>query len=722
MKPRCQAPRLLFALLLTFAVAAPMEARTDLSSRSTLVETYGRVPMSFEVNRGQAPADVRFVSRGIGYTVYLTGSSALLTLQTPEKAQTATVGMEIAGANRDPKVAALDELATRSNYLLGVDPRGWRTDVPNYARVKYHEVYPGIDLEYYGNHQQLEYDFALAPGADPDLITLRFTGVDSMRVDERGNLVLSAAGKELQFIEPFVYQLRHGKREQIAGAYRLLGASDVGFEIGPYDPLRSLVIDPVALVYSSFLGDEAFDTGHGIAVDKSGSAYVVGQTNSAAYPLKGPYDSTLSGCCDIVVTKLDSKGTSILYSTFLGGSSSDNGYSIGVDSNGRAFLTGYTSSTDFPVTPSAFDQTYNGSATDVVVVELNASGSALLYSTFLGGTTGNQVGLGIAGAGDIVFVTGYTAASDFPLKNQAQNDKAGEDAFVAAFNVTGAGVKSLLWSTYLGGNGTDDGNAIATRNGTRVWVTGNTSSTDFKTKKDFQQNQPGTDAFLTLFNGNGQILKSSYLGGNGLDTGFGVALDSAGNAYVTGVTDSTNFPFTAGAFDATCCTGGFANAFVTKVDSFFVPSRSTYLGGSDGYQHGRGITVHPTGNVVVAGYTVATDFPVTPDAYDSDCGSDGACDPGACLGLACTDVFLSVLSADLKNLVYSTYFGGSGGDENTGGNVVAVGPGGGICLTGTTDAGDFPHAPATVFDALCGNDGSCNSEKDGFVSKFSFSP
>src|SRR5438445_703660 len=397
----------LFPFLVGFAcpaTAAP-EARVS--------ETYGKLPLHFQANRGQTHEDVRFLARGPGYSLFLTPTEAVLTLMKPESSArkpaahgkseprgpaTGTVlRMTFAGANPEPRVTGLEELPRKANYFIGNDRAKWRTNVPTYAKVQYREVYPGIDLVYYGNQQQLEYDFVVRPGANPNRIVLGFEGADRLEVDAQGDLVLHTAAGPIRQRKPVIYQEVGGVRKEIPGGYVLSGPQQVSFQLAAYDQSRPLVIDPV-LVYSTYLGGSDRDAGLGIAVDAAGNAYVTGQTSSTNFPTTaGAFQTAFGGGfrdIDAFVTKLNSTGSALVYSTYLGGSCFDDGHGIAVDAAGNAYVTGRTCSTNFPTTAGAFQTTFGG-VNDASVTKINSTGSALVYSTYLAGR-GADNALGIA--------------------------------------------------------------------------------------------------------------------------------------------------------------------------------------------------------------------------------------------------------------------------------------------------------------------------------------
>ncbi len=566
-------------------------ANTPAANKLQVVEAYGKLPLSFEANEGQTDNRVDFLSRGSGYTLFLTPTEAVLALRkpvasnrprrdngTPRNAEaeqapaapTAVLRMKLVGANPSPRVTGLEELPGKSNYFLGNDPDKWHTDVPNYARVQYQDVYPGVDLVYYGNQRQLEYDLVVAPGADPDAIALSFDGVEKLRIDAQGDLVLETAGGEIRQHKPLVYQEVDGIRREIAGSYVLNGGYQVGFQVAAYDAGKPLIIDPV-LVYSTYLGGSARDRGRGIAVDAAGNAYVTGTTKSTDFPTANAFQAAFAGNIsddDTFVTKLNTAGNALVYSTYLGGSSFDNGEGIAVDAAGNAYVTGDTESTDFP-TVSPFQPTFAFGVVDAFVTKLNTAGSALVYSTYLGGNGLDQgAGIAVDTSGN-AYVTGLTRSGDFPTASPFQASSATSgDVFVTKLNASGS---ALVYSTYLGGSGVENrfGGGIAVDAAGNAYVTGVTESADFPTANPIQPaHGGGRDAFVTKLNAAGNALVySTYLGGSGNDDGNAIAVDTSGSAYVTGNTDSTNFP-TASPFQAT--KAGSSDAFIVKISDVAV--------------------------------------------------------------------------------------------------------------------------------------------------------
>src|SRR6267154_3700134 len=721
---------ILFAFFAGFVL--PAAAATD----ARLSESYGRLPLQFEANRGQTDKHVHFLSRGPGYSLYLTAGETVLVLAKPNPdarhdarapIKSVALRMSLVGAARKPVVSGLDEQSGKANYFIGKDPAKWHTNVPTYAKVHYQNVYPGIDLLYYGNQRQLEYDFVVAPGADPKKIVLAFKGADKVQIDARGGLVLRAAGGDIRQHKPVVYQEIDGVRQEIEGGYVRKGAGRVGFKVAAYDTSRPLIIDPV-LAYSTYLGGtnaespgEVFVFAQavpgrfiGVAVDAAGNAYITGATKSLDFPTtSGAFQTTLSrdphfkfgpGGQDVFVTKLNSTGSGLVYSTYLGGMFSDHGSGIAVDADGNAYVTGTTASFDFPTTPLAFQRTGDAnSAYNAFVTKLNPSGSALVYSTYLGG--GFNQGFGIAvDTGGNAYVTGE-AHNVFPTTPGAfktSNIDFGTDAFVTKLNPIGSG---LVYSTFLGGrSGNETGYGIAVDAGGNIYVTGVTSSINFPvTPGAFQTVSGGNDdAFVTKLNpaggGPADLVYSTYLGCSGFDNGLGIAVDnsSSPNAYVTGYTDSSDFPTTTGAFQT--IPGGGEDAFVTKLNPVGSGSAdlaySTYLGGS-GSDRGYKIAVdaQPNPNAYVTGITSSTDFP-TAGALQTTSG-----------GLS--DAFVTRLNPTASGLVYSTYLGGTGGDQGLG---IAVDGSCNAYVTGMTFSSDFPTTAGAFQPAFGGF-------SDAFVAK-----
>jgi hypothetical protein len=704
------------------------------ATQAHFVEAYGKLPLSFEANQGQTDARVNFLSRGPGYTLFLTSDETVLVLRKPSavsnqlsvsgnseleprnwKSETRYVSsvlrLKLIGTNPAAHASGLDELPGKSNYFLGNDPKKWRTNVPNYAKVKYENVYPGIDLVYYGKESggrnqesevrsqesvgsstrresgsQLEYDFVVSPGADPRAIRLAIDGAQKMEIDASGDLVLRSEAGPVRLHKPQVYQPTNSRdtgpnsqftihnSELLDGRYILLADNRIGFEVPNYDKSRPLIIDPV-LSYSTYLGGSDSDHGFGIAVDVASNAYIVGITSSSDFPTKNAYQGYLRGAPDVFVAKIDpsqSGSASLIYSTYLGGGGGDWGTSIAVDPVGNAYITGRTNSGDFPTTLGTFQGSPHGYWQNAFVTKLGTSGSNLVYSTYLGGGS-SQEGRGIAvDTFGNAYVTGATDSGDFPTTAGAyQSTQAGAaEAFLTKFNSTGTG---LLYSTFLGGTGSENYDywtwyepsaALAVDSAGMAYVTGFTSSADFPTTAGVFQPSlgGGFDIFVAKLNpaasGASSLVYSTYLGGMDNEYGWGIAVDAAGSAWVAGNAGATGFvakldpnastitcsasPAPGGAIYAVALdSGGNAyaagtvipggapapDAFVAKLNSSCEKIYTKTFGGSS-EDKALGVAADAAGNVYVAGWTVSSDFPTTAGAYDTSCGTDGQCNGG----------------------------------------------------------------------------------------------
>jgi hypothetical protein len=691
--------------------ASPLAAGPGTPTQARVAEAYGRLPLSFEANEGQVDKAVKFLSRGQGYTLFLTPAEAVLSLRGPQH-ETALVHMRMAGGRRAPRVVGLDPQVTRSNYFPGNDPRRWHTGVSHYARVRYEGVYPGIDLVYRGNQRQLEYDFVIAAGADPGRIRLAFQGVDALKIGTQGELVMHTAQGDLVQQPPVLYQEVEEKRQPVEGHYILRNGHQVGFAVGRYDRGRPLIIDPV-LAYSTFLGGSGGDEILALAVDGAGNAYVTGFTDSATFPgVNGGsiQPAYAGGGDDAFVTKINPTGTAILYSTFLGGSGNETGFAIAVDSAGNAYITGNTSSTTFPgVGAGSIQPTYGGGDTDVFVTKINAAGSAIVYSTFLGGSDAEWgLGIGIDGAGN-AYVTGFTNSTTFPGVNGSSIQPASSgggapvDAFVTKINPAGT---AIAYSTFLGGSGAEAAYAIAVDAAGNAYVTGYTNSSTFPgvNGSSIQPANGGglDDAFVTKINPAGTaIVYSTFLGNSGFDVGSGIAVDSAGNAYITGYTTSTTLPGV-NTSSIQAANGGGSNpydAFVTKINPAGTAIvYSTFLGNS-GFDVGLGIAVDGAGDAYVTGGTDSTTFPGV-NATSIQPANAGS-----------TDAFVTKINPTGTAIVYSTFLGGSGtgGDQGRG---IAVDGAGNTYVAGITNSATFPGVDGSSLQPANGG-----SSFDGFVTK-----
>jgi hypothetical protein len=680
---------------------------------SNRTESRGRASVSFEANSGQADPSARFILRSPHYTLYLSPAEAVLSpkpggANRTKAAVTSNVGtgfpadclrMQIVDANPDSRLHGLDQLPGRTNYFGGRDPDRWRTNVPSYSRVKYDNVYNGVDLVFHGSQQQLEYDFEVAAGADPNQIRLRFDGSDDVAIEPGGDFVVRVPGAELRQQKPIIYQVINGEKRFVEGRYvihrdeavesRIRDRSHVasvsnrhaeqnerralvGFQIGAYDHSRPLVIDPI-LQYSTYFGGGGSEEGTGIAVDASGNTYVTGLTDSVDFPLANPSQANLGGGQqDAFVSKLDPSGQ-LIYSTYIGGNGKDNSNAIAVDAAGNAYVTGFTDSTNFPVRNAL--QERNKGAFNAFVTKLSPTG-VILNSTLLGGSV-SDFGSGIAvDASGNVYAAGISTSPDFPFVAGIQQAPGGlVDGYVAKIDTSGR----LVYSTLLGGAGIDAVTGIAADSQGSIYLTGLTSSTDFKTENAEQPALGGGvfDAFVMKLSSSGaQVVYSTYLGGSGEDRAFRIVVDSEGNAYITGDTDSADFP-TVNALQPT--KSGTADAFVAKLNpTGSALLYSTYLGGN-GIDGATALAVDSAGEAHVTGFTNSNDFPTVDPIQTVNRGG-------------VFDAFVSKLSRSGSALEYSTYLGGSGSDA---GFCVALEPGSDLFVLGLTDSVDFPTMNAS---------------------------
>ena len=762
----------------TFLAAQnPSPAKSISPTKPRAVATYGSLPLSFEANQGQSDPRVRFLSRGSGYSLFLTGEGAVLALGNPgdcspshgqngiqqkpivrdhpaidrgscsdgfEPSQDVVRMNLVGGAIKGHTVKATgeDQLPGKVNYFLGNDPKRWRANLPTYAKVRYSGVYPGVDLIYYGNQRQLEYDFVIAPGANASRIRLQFTAGKQPRIDASGSLVLDGAQGITAFHKPLVYQDETGQRRAISGSFHLMANNTVGFTLGSYDHSRPLIIDPV-LVYSTYLGGSGTngngDQGNGIAVDSAGSAYIVGSTFSLDFPVTVDAHQSVNYAAaghssTAFVSKLNAAGSALVYSTYLGGSGADFGYGIAVDSANNAYVTGATYSTDFPVTCDAFQSANPSTATSTTtattgfVTKLNSTGNGLAYSTYLGGQ-GNQaspahgdVSQAIAvGANGNAYVAGYTWSANFPVTDAAfqpdfHGDASVSNAFVTELNATGT---ALEYSTYLGGSGSsgagDYGNALALDAAGDAFVAGSTASSDFPVTSDAYQTilNGSSNAFVAELNpaGTGQVY-STYIGGSGSDGAQAIAVDGSGFAYVAGNTNSSNFPTTSRALEGSgVATLGYFTAWAQVASAAFAAklsqdgsslAYSTYLEGVatsvGGIVVDNAGNAYLTGNAITLGEGYFGGFLPTPDALPTPSGAFSA--------------FAVKLDPEAATLSYATLLGGNSTDS---GNAVALDSSGNLYVTGAANSTNFPTTVGTFQTA---NNAADVGVSNAFVSKF----
>ncbi len=680
--------------------------------------------ISFEANAGQVDPSFQFVARGGAMSVYLAeGGVASLDLRSVTGASAGVVkAMLVGGATARAEAVAEEPLSGRINYLLGNDPSKWVHDVPTFGRVRYRSVYPGIDLVYYGSQGRLEHDFIVTPGADPRRIRMRLAGIDGMEVDASGDATLKVGTQSVTWKKPMLYQSIAGLRRRVEGRYRVESNTELGFEVGVYDPLRPLIIDPV-VIYSTYIGRGGNETASRLALDNNGNAYLIGVSTDNSYPTTPGAGSLTppSSRGNIVVTKLNANATELVYSTILGGAGIDLGLGIAVDAQGSVYLTGSTTSEDFPTTPGVFQRVYgkpagefakaNGGLGDCFVTRLNSAGNAISFSTYLGGNVLDACSaIALDPAGNI-YVTGATNSANFPsTEGSFQRAYRGgrdsypilksSDGFVAKFNNSGT---QLLYATFFGGNGEEAGAAIAVDADGNAYVTGATNSTfGFPlTATAPQTRYSGSggngevalgDAFILKFDRTGSnLVYGTLLGGSRDDVAFGIAVDKQGAAYITGSTLSTDFPTTAvarqGNYRGQSVTAGWfaGDAFVAKLNPAGTAwEYSTYLGGTAD-DRGTNIVVQDDGSAWIVGHTLSNDFWRTEDATQRQYAGDRQNE-----FYGSGDVFLSHLNPTGQTLLFSTYLGGQGNEWALG---LAADNRGSIYVAGGTSSLDFPTTP-----------------------------
>ena len=715
--------------------------------KANAVENYGKLPLSFERNQGQSNKAVKFLSRGKGYTLFLTPTEAVFSLRNTEN-KTPALRMKLVCADEKAQLSGEQELQGKVNYLIGNDRSQWRTGIPTFRNVRYDDVWPGVDMLWYGTQTELEYDFVINPGTEVSTVRLAFEGAEKMRLDDEGNLMIESNGEEVQHLAPVVYQDLEDGRVSVAGKYVIKETNEIGFEVGDYDHSKPLVIDPV-LIYSSYIGGDQFDNAFAVAADANGQAYIAGDTLSSetTFPLRNAIQDKQFDQMAFI-TKLNAAGTDVLYSTFLGDTSTIEGECVGslcgtqirgiaVAADGKISVTGALinsqNKSDFPVTDNAFQK--NGfclgicsyeriRGADAFVTLLSADGSQLLYSTFFGGSgefaTDRAADFGNAIAIDEanhIYITGDTSSNNLATKHAFQwsrhSEFAGFDAFIAVFDPFATrGNDTLLYSSYYGGDGDESGKGIAVDINHNAYIVGSTASTDLKTTSPVSVPLQGTfqgggfDGFVakidTKSDGNSSLTYSTYFGGNINDRVEAVAVDAQQRAYITGASNSSpaSFPLK-NAFDSTQTNG---EAFVAKLNAdgttlFYC----SFLGGnnantSNDGEEGLSLAIDFGGNVYVTGRTTSgASFPSVQPLPANQQGT---------AFLAKIEATISATTA--PRLLYSTTFGGPGAR----GEGIALDPKGNVYLAGITTDGLITTAKA--FDTTFNG-----GESDAFIAKFS---
>ncbi len=719
-----------------------------IGTNETINKSYTAIPLNFIPNKGQIDTKAKFYLKGNSYEFYFTPQEAALSFssQTTNEKKGVTLALQFLHANPDVKIEGLSKASGKINYFAGKDKSKWITDLPIYEKIIYRELWKDIDLVFYSKDNALKYDLILHPGASIEDIKLTYRGSKGISLDDKGNLQVHNELGILIDESPISYQEVQDKRVMVESIFKIKKQKDGGeyfsFELlEDYLPSYSLIIDP-GLVFSTFLGGLVLDVGTneanklGIAVDKEGNVYVAGGTVSPSYPVTlGAFQEVSFNREDFnttaYITKLNSDGSGLIYSTFLGGSMSDEARSIAIDSMGNAYVTGETSSSDFPVTLGAFQEDFPGmDSSSAFAAKLSPDGSQLIYSTFLGGSNDDE-GTGIAV--DIygnAYVAGETASPDFPITLGAfQEDfpsffnpveppdedegmklqqNTVDSVFVAKLSTDGS---SLIYSTFLGGSEDDEALDIAVDDMGNAYITGETASPDFPTTLGaFQEIYAGNgdDVFVTKLNSDGSaLIYSTFIGGSGDDEANTIAIDKMGNAYVGGETTSRDFPVTLGAFQVEFLTetefdedAGFVaklNADGSKLiySTFLNGSRFAVNGRVIGDNEVQGIAVDDEGNAYVTGLTNSPNFPVTLGAFEEKFQGSRTDEPVIDFG----DAFIAKLGPDGTILLYSTFLGGSGDDFARN---LAIDKDGNVYVVGYTTSPDFPVTLGAFDDTFRG--------------------
>jgi hypothetical protein len=675
------------------------------------------MPLYFIPNEGQLDARVAYYLQGKDKTIYFASEGLTYVLNgrrvsdrnEPENPSRFALKLDFVGANTNVRPSGEERTGAVISYFKG-KPEEWKAGLPTYAKIIYKDLWPGIDLAYYGTVDKLKYEFIVHPGSDPSLIRLAYRGASAVEVNGEGRLEIRTPAGGFEDDEPVGYQKTDGDRADVELRYRLEEQAATqsfiyGFEVGAYDRTKPLVLDPAVLVYCGYIGGVNYDEGRGIAVDGAGNAYIIGVTYSTqtTFPVKVGPDLTFNDNWDAFVAKINTSSAALVYCGYIGGSGADDGFGIAVDGYGNAYITGYahSSETTFPVKVGP-DLTFNGGEDDAFVAKVNASGTALVYCGYIGGSD-NDGGRDIAvdGAGN-AYVTGltYSTQTTFPVIGGPYRTFSGKcDAFVAKVNPAGA---ALVYCGYIGGSGTDYGNGIAVDHYGNAYITGPTESDPgtfpVKVGPDLTFNGGDWDVFVAEVDSTGTALVyCGYVGGSSIERGYGIAVDGAGNAYITGSTESTEttFPVAVGP-DLT--RNGPVNAFVAKVNSAGTALvYCGYIGGSS-LDYGFDIAVDGYGNAYITGEAMSsqTTFPVK-------VGPDLTFNGGA------TDAFVAKVDSTGAALVYCGYIGGSKIEHGYG---IAVDREGNAYVTGRTNS-DQVTFPVKVGPDLTFNGG----DWDVFVAK-----
>ncbi len=703
---------LALAVGICLAHAIPGRAGSPALPRQTSLRRSYALPLSFEANQGQMDSAVKYVARGDGYTLFLTSDATVLGLRgagTTLGNGTEWLRMRLQGAAADAVVGGDAPVGATSNYFVGNDRSKWRTNIPNFSRVRYQQVYPGVDVVYYGHEGRLENDFEVSPGTNPNVIAWELDGAQNVRIDSTGDLILTVGGNKVRLHQPIAYQADGTQRREVPVRYHLNGQK-VSFSLGNYDRRQKLVIDPL-LTYSTYLGGSGGDSAYSVAVDASNDVFVTGITASTNFPFSASEFQTVNaGDGDVFITQFNPAGNGIIFSTFLGGTGTDTPAQI-LLSLGSIFLVGSTTSNNFPTTANVFQPDYSGNQ-DAFLTEMKLDGTALIYSTYIGGT-GADFGTAVAvDSSGNAYVTGSTQSTDFPTKNPIQLGNVGQaDAFVTEVGSQG----TLMYSTYLGGTQNDYATGIAVTTAGDVIISGYTYSSNYPTQNALQSTlSGGSDLFVTKFTpGSATLLFSTYLGGSSIDRSWAMAVDSGENIYLTGDTQSPDFPVTPNSYQSTL--GGTDNVFLVKLtQGASAVTFSTFFGGAASDQ-ASAITLDATNNIYLTGFTESGNFPLI-DPFQHSLGLSGAgnCGSSNLLNvptLLCSDAFVAKF-APSGLPVFSSFLGGLGNDAGQG---IAVDTTGSIYVVGGTASPNFP-ATSNAYQWLYQG---VNSGTNAFLTKIS---
>lgn len=706
---------LLFALFSLTVLAVPFRSSYAAEAEPGVLDLSG-MPLAFIANEGQTDPDVAYHVSNSSGSLFFTPREVVFSLpMTQESAY--VVHMDFIGADT-AAIRGFNKQAGIVNYFIGNDPSDWHTHIATYGGVHYDNLYPGIDLRFEGTYGTLKGTYTVTPLANPSLIRWQYTNAEQVTLDpQSGNLQIALyddaelGQRTLAELAPIAWQDINGERVAVDVQYTLNEAGEIAFAVGEYDPHYTLVIDP-EIQYSTYIGGNEDDLGYDVTLDNAGNAYLTGVTQSLTFPRSaGAYQTTLKGGTDAFVTKLNVSISSqkIVYSTYLGGISVDEGHDISIDSTYNAYVTGVTTSNNFPGTPPL---SYNG-AKDAFVAKLNSSGTALVYARYLGGS-GDDFGDAIeVNAAGQAYVSGWTESSNFPVNSAVQPSLGGgRDAFITKFSPDGS---SRLFSTYLGGVGTDEAKNVFVDATDQVYIAGSTDSLNFPVVFAFQTSYGGgtSDGFLTKMASDGTYVYSTFFGGSNGDALTSVAVDDLGDPYIVGWTASTSATFPVSAAPLQAENAGGEDAFLVQLNAAAdTVLYGTFLGGG-GPDKASDLTLDQSGVVHITGITASSDFPLT-DPFDGQAVFNG----GA------SDVFVTAIDVDSGTFFYSSYVGGGAADVA---EAIGVDPNGGIYVIGHTTSTDFPEirgafqrGGTTGYEGFLFKIGS--AQADLTITKFASSP